>query len=158
MPQRLAELIGPYEYWAHGTGALYNSGKADTAATQYIAAVAELPAGTDPTKALPLDMHVDPSSSDQATAYLPTLWQPTFQKTADFGAERIFCPLVLHVPRIAGSQDLRHLEVIASCLGHVTKLLKPRNTASVEAKLERPLDDESSASAEFGYRLNTAIP
>jgi hypothetical protein len=158
MPQRLAELIGPYEYWAHGTGAPYSPGEADMAATRCIAAVAELPAGANPTKALPLDMHVDPSSSDQATAYLPTLWQPAFQQTEASSTESVFCPLVLHVLRNAGSHELRRLEDIASCLGHLTSLLKSPNTPSVDADLERLLDDKSSASAEFGYRVNTAIP
>jgi hypothetical protein len=156
MPQRLAELIGPYEQWAHGTGACYSPGGADMAATPYIAAVAELSAGTNPTIMLPMDMHADPSSG-RATVYLPTLWQPAFQQTEDSSQESVFCPLVLRVPRIAGSHELRRLKDIASCLDHVTNLLKPPNAPSAKADLERPPDYKSGASSEFGYRVNTAI-
>jgi hypothetical protein len=156
MPELLAELIGPYERWAHGTGARYAPATIEVSATHHIAAVADLPAGVDPTKVPSLDMSRDLAQDGRWAAYLPTLWQPAFQGPVDAEEESVFCPLVLRVSPDSDSQQPNRLADIGSCLDYVTSLLNADYVPLSGTGM--PGDRKASTSARFGYRLNTPVP
>src|SRR3712207_2431439 len=114
MPPHLDELIGPYERWAHGTGVGYTLRGSDIRTSPYVAAVVELPAGTDPKQIADARLQDGATSGDAATSasvLLPTLWEHAFDNQ-----ERVYCPLVLNVPPTSGCDGLDRLQDIASSL------------------------------------------
>ncbi|CAH1665847.1 conserved hypothetical protein [Hyphomicrobiales bacterium] len=135
MSADLAELIGPYERWAHGTGAAYAFTGATVTDSPFIAATAEWPAGTDP-YAIATGLKDSGSPGKKPAVLLPTLWPAAFD-----GPERVFCPVVLRVaePRTDKAED------------------RLRDLAEACAQL-RSGETEQRGKQETGIRFNSRIP
>lgn len=128
MAEQTNELIGPYERWALGAGARYTLGPT-ISESRYVAAVAELPAGTNPSTKLQAD-----ASSGDAYVRLPTLWKDAFDHD-----ERVFCPLVLDVGQRPRPEEAGTLHSV------VSSRLSELRTSFGHA-------------AEVGFRVNAPIP
>ncbi|QEL23731.1 hypothetical protein FQV39_14915 [Bosea sp. F3-2] len=136
MSDDLTELIGPYERWAHGTGAAYAFAGATVADSPFMAATAEWPAGTDPYAIAAGLANNGSLGSSSPAVLLPTLWSAAFD-----GAERVFCPAVLRTAEpVAGTGADRLRDLASAC----------SQLKSEHAK--RP------AAQETGIRINSRIP
>jgi len=135
MSDDLTELIGPYERWAHGTGAAYAFAGATVADSPFIAATAEWPAGTDP-HAIAAGLGNMGVSEEKPAVLLPTLWSAAFG-----GPERVFCPVVLRTAEPAAGTRAERLRLLAA--------------ASSQLKAEQA---KRPAGQETGIRFNSRIP